>query len=147
MPQRAKTRQGSGVSLKKQILEWWAALPEPTTRQVADLCNCHMAYVRVVVRQRGENGLSDHDRAYRQRFIAENGVTPERHRYHANPDSRAKMIANNTRWCRRKAEDDPAWARARARVRRQWVITKFGSEWTYKKLLRARRTKSSKERL
>jgi hypothetical protein len=123
MAQRAKTRQGSGVSLKKQILEWWAALPEPTTRAVADLVGCGTEYVRVVVRQRRGNGVSDIDRRYDERLIARTGRNRHAHYYENNKDAH------------------------KARVER-YLVQNFGSlQAGYKHFNDIARAKRAKERL
>jgi hypothetical protein len=94
MSQRAKTRQGSGVSLKKQILEWWAALPEPTTTKVADLCGTSPGYVRVCVRQRKDGGTSAIDKRYLEKFKEEVGAPYSTAWYRASEENRQKHKAH-----------------------------------------------------
>jgi hypothetical protein len=121
MSQRAKTRQGSGVSLKKQILEWWAALPEPTTRQVADLVGCGTGYVRVVVRQRKGTGTSDYDREYLKRKAEQLGMPVGTARY-MNMDPYERRRHNQMSWASQKKRlaADPKYHAKRKAYQAQW---------------------------
>jgi hypothetical protein len=148
MSQRAKTRQGSGVSLKKQILEWWAALPEPTTRKVAELCNTSVDYVRVVVRQRGETGVSQYDKAYLDKFRAEHGCHPRSKQYNEDPVFHAKHNAQSLARYHQRMANEPEYREQRNATRRQWIKDTYGGENEYRLFLRERRAaKASKERL
>lgn len=108
MAERANVRQGSGISLKTQILEWWAALPEPTTRAVADLVGCRTEYVRVVIRQRKGGGVSAYDKAYISNFKQEYGCAPCVHRYRTDPEARRRQLANNQRYRAKKFGSEAA---------------------------------------
>jgi hypothetical protein len=121
MPQRAKTRQGSGVSLKKQILEWWAALPEPTTRAVADLVGCGTAYVRVVIRQRKGTGTSEYDRGYLKRKAEQLGMPVSTARY-MEMDAYERRKHNQASWesQKKKLASDPEYHAKRKAYQRQW---------------------------
>jgi hypothetical protein len=53
--------------------------------QIGDACNCADSYVRVVLRQRGPDGMSDSDRRYR-----------------ARPEYRAQASGYQRAWYRRQ---------------------------------------------
>jgi hypothetical protein len=59
--------------------------PNWTTVQIGDACDCSDSYVRVVLRQRGPDGISDCDRRYR-----------------ARPEYRAKANGYSRAWYRRQ---------------------------------------------
>lgn len=83
--------------------------PNWSTSRIGQACDCSDSYVRVVLRQRGDGGMSEHDKRWRtnnwQRYLEYSRANHQR-RYHSDPEYRERRLrANREAYARRKERE------------------------------------------
>lgn len=95
------------MTKKERILQLYKT-GKYTTRQIADIVDCDIAYVRVAARQRKERGRSEIDQRYMESGGNDRRKARFKERYHSDPEFRRRHIAEASAWHRdnrkRKAE-------------------------------------------
>lgn len=74
-----------------------------TPREIAEMVDCHPAYVRVVARQRKGGGMSEKDRRYFKKFREIHGCSPRTWRCRHDPEAAEARRRRQREYLRKKA--------------------------------------------